>query len=82
VEHRIKTLVRSKNCKIDQCSCGVMHISVGGTTVRIKKEAGQELRDALVHAFASMDSPDELPRPAVRLVHPGDDDDTGGTKLH
>ncbi len=29
------------------CSCGVVHVTVGGTTVRIRAEAAAQLRDVL-----------------------------------
>ena len=82
-EHRVKTLVRTQGCKIDQCSCGAVHVSVGGTTMRISEGAARELRDSLVRALAAMDQAAvQAPAPSVRMLHAVDDEDEGGPNIH
>ncbi|HLT39092.1 MAG TPA: hypothetical protein VK034_22565 [Enhygromyxa sp.] len=86
LQHIVKTLVRTPNCKIDRCSCGAVHVSVGSTTVRISDGAARELRDALTHALTEIDRPQRFPAPtpAIHLVDTRGDDDPedGGPKLH
>jgi hypothetical protein len=87
LQHIIKTLVRTPNCKIDHCSCGAVHVSVGSTTVRINDGAARELRDALTHALVEIDRTQQsfAPAPALHLVDTtgGDEDpDDGGSQLH
>ncbi len=90
MEHRLKTLVRTPNCKVDHCSCGTVHVSVGGTTVRFNGATARELRDALVRALAEIDRPvASAPTPGVVLVPPpppdspdSDDEGDGGPKIH
>ncbi|MCA9699358.1 MAG: hypothetical protein KC431_17670 [Myxococcales bacterium] len=89
MEHVVKTLVRTGNCRVDQCSCGAVHVSVAGTTVRIKEEAARELFAALGQAFVQIDQGRRLaqaPTPGIHLVPPlgrrPDDDDDGGGHLH
>ena len=93
VEHKVRTVTRTKHCKVDQCTCGAVHISVGATTVRIKAEAARDLRDALVRAMAEIDTAEktttaaEVLRAPFKLVLPesntkDDDDDDGGPQVH
>jgi hypothetical protein len=75
--------VRTANCKIDRCTCGAVHVSVGSTTVRITDGAARELRDALAQALPEPRQ-SFAPTPAIHLVDTrGDDDpDDGGPQLH
>ena len=91
VEHKVRTVTRTQHCKIDNCTCGAVHISVGSVTMRIKAGAARELRDALVRAMAEIDTQtttaDGVPKLGgpFRLVLPdtpvpkkSDDDGEGG----
>lgn len=85
LQHVIKTLVRTPNCKIDRCSCGAVHVSVGATTVRITEAAAKELRDALTHALTEVERRQSLaPTPAIHLVDTRGDEDPedGEPQLH
>ena len=85
MEHKVRPVTRTKFCKVDACSCGAVHISVGSTTVRVKAEAARDLRDALVRAMAELDTQPEtvsaaqVLRAPFKLVLPEseDDDDDG-----
>lgn len=70
LEHRLRQVTRTQNCKIDHCSCGAVHISVGSTTVRIKAGAARELRDALVRAMAEIDTAEKTTTAAAVLKAP------------
>lgn len=48
------------------CSCGVVHVTVGGTTVRIRAEAAAQLRDVLGAALPQIEA--EAKRPTLRLA--------------
>jgi hypothetical protein len=84
LQHVIKNLVRTPNCKIDRCSCGAVHVSVGSTTMRIPEGAARELRDALTNAMSAVDGTSTAPTPGIHLVSSrGDEDpDDGGPQLH
>ena len=55
MSHVTKPIARTANCRIDQCSCGAVHISVGGTTIRIQDGVARELKDVLAAALAEID---------------------------
>ncbi len=77
--------MRTANCKIDQCSCGAVHVSVGATTVRLSDAAARELRDALTRALVEGDGRKSFaPTPVIHLVDTrGDEDpDDGGPHFH
>ncbi|NVB40653.1 hypothetical protein G6O69_22635 [Pseudenhygromyxa sp. WMMC2535] len=70
--------MRTANCRIDRCSCGAVHITVGGTTVRLREPAARELQAALTGAFAQIDGERRstgAPTPAIHLVPPPKKDD-------
>jgi hypothetical protein len=80
VSHVSKPIARTSNCRIDQCSCGAVHISVGGTTIRIQDGVARELRDVLTAALNEIDKQARLTlAPSFHLVPslvaPPDDDE-------
>ncbi len=76
VEHQVKTLVRTPRVRIDECSCGAVHLTMNGTTVRIDAGTSRELRDGLVHALAEIDRRVvKAPLPSALRVRDNDDDD-------
>lgn len=80
MSHVTKPIARTQNCRIDHCSCGAVHISVGGTTIRIQDGAARELRDVLTAALTEIDKQSRLTMaPAFHLVPslvaPPDDDE-------
>jgi len=92
MQHIIKTLVRTQICKIDRCSCGAVHVSVGSTTVRITENATRELHEALSRAMVEIDGRHtSAPTPVIHLVDSrgvadpdaGEEpDDDGGPQFH
>lgn len=56
LEHRVTPLIQTERCRIDRCTCGAIHVTVAGTTVRIREDAARDLRDALVRAMAEIDT--------------------------
>jgi hypothetical protein len=87
LEHRQKTIARTRNTRIDQCTCGAIHISVGSTTVRISEGAARELKDSLARAIEQVDATaasqgTTTAAGGYRVTLPGDDDESGGPKVH
>lgn len=78
-EHRTKTIARTPRCRVDQCSCGAVHVTTGGTTVRIDASTARELRDVMVQAIMHIDRNSQVvqaPYPnAVAVKDRKDDDD-------
>jgi hypothetical protein len=69
LSHVTKPIARSPNCRIDRCSCGAVHISVGGTTIRIQDGVSRELRDVLTAALNEIDKQSRLTMaPSFHLV--------------
>lgn len=52
VDHRRKTLVSKPGCRVEECTCGVFHVSVGAVTVRLPRTQLQGLLEALADALA------------------------------
>jgi hypothetical protein len=50
--HERKLLVRRPECRIELCSCGVYHVSVGAVTVRLGTEQMSAMFEAMGHALA------------------------------
>lgn len=55
-------------CVIEQCDCGVLHISVGMTTLRLHGDTARALALALDRALTLCDVPD----PELQLAVLGD----------
>lgn len=85
MKHVVTTIARASNTRIDRCSCGAIHITVGGTTIRIKDGAARELRDLLAVAMRTVDQQQHhigAPAPAIHLVPSLGADDDGEPELH
>jgi hypothetical protein len=74
LEHRVRNIHRSAHCKIDQCTCGAVHLTVGSTTVRLTEGIARELRDSLVQAIGAIDRARTNAPPPIALVTNPDDD--------
>jgi len=80
MEHRTRTIARGPNTRIDQCSCGAVHVHVGAATLRLPDAVARELAHSLARGFAQLDlsaNSAPAPQPAFRVVLPDDDDDDG-----
>lgn len=70
MEHRTRTLAQTEQCSVLQCTCGMLHVTVGGTTVRMRAPTAEQLRDALSSALKQVEA---ASRPALQLAPRGDD---------
>jgi hypothetical protein len=69
LSHVTKPIARTSNCRIDRCSCGAVHISVGGTTIRVQDGVARELRDVLTAALVEIDKQSRVTlAPSFHLV--------------
>ncbi len=78
MEHRTRTIARGPNTRIDQCSCGAVHVHVGATTLRLPDAVARELTQSLARGFAQLDTASQstvAAEPALRVVSPVTDDD-------
>ena len=78
MEHRTRTIARGPNTRVDQCTCGAIHVHVGATTLRLSDKVGRELAHSLAHGFAQVDTAAKsvvAPQPTFRVISSGDDDD-------
>jgi len=83
VEHQVRNIVSSRGCRIDRCSCGAIHLTMGGTTVRIPEAQARELRGGLVKTFAEVDA--RTTTAAAMAGYPmrdSSDDGEGGPPVH
>ena len=83
MKHVTTTIAHTSSCRVDQCSCGSIHISVGATTIRIRDGVARELRDVLISAMAEIDKRNSTAPapPSFRLIHSLGEDD-GEPELH
>ena len=72
MEHRTRTVAQNEQCTVQQCTCGMMHVSVGAVTVRLRPAAAGQLRDALVSALQKIEA-DDASRGAPLVASRGDD---------
>lgn len=83
VKHVTTTIARTSSCRIDRCSCGAVHISVGGTTIRVRDGVARELRDILGAALREIDKQSATaPAPSFYLVPSLAPEDDGEPELH
>jgi hypothetical protein len=47
-------LSQTSTCLVEACSCGALHLSVGAMTLRLDREAAEDIAQALVDAVAAI----------------------------
>jgi hypothetical protein len=72
MEHRTRPVAQNEQCTVLQCTCGMLHVSVGAVTVRMRPAAAGHLRDALALALQKIEA-DDPSRGAPRVSSRGDD---------
>lgn len=83
MKHVTTTIARTSGCRVDRCSCGAIHVSVGGTTVRLREGVARELRDILELAMREIDKQSRAaPAPSFHLVPSITGDDDPDSNLH
>lgn len=70
MEHRTRNLGGDSHCNVLLCTCGMLHVTIGPVTVRLKPGAAEQLRDVLTDALQQIDAER---RPQLRLAPRGDD---------
>lgn len=50
-----RVLARGPLCLVERCDCGVLHISLGGITLRLPADAVNSVRETLADAFQAID---------------------------
>ena len=63
--HVRTTLVQRTDCRIERCSCGVYHVSIGAVTLRLGAAQVASVFEALGHALAPTVAADEDGDPRV-----------------
>jgi hypothetical protein len=53
MDHKLERVAQIGNTRIDRCVCGVLHVTVGSITVRLKPDDARGLKEALERALAS-----------------------------
>ncbi|MDC0716113.1 hypothetical protein [Nannocystis bainbridge] len=51
---------------MQQCTCGMLHVSVGSVTVRMRPAAAAGLRDAMAAALQKIEADERAPRVTAR----------------
>jgi hypothetical protein len=54
-QHHTHPLANLGPCSIEQCACGVLHVTVGAVTVRLQPETARALATVLDRALAAPD---------------------------
>lgn len=59
--HHTRTLAGNTHCNVLQCSCGMLHVTLGPLTMRVEPGSARMLRDVLDAALAAIagDAPRE-----------------------
>jgi hypothetical protein len=72
MEHHARHLAGNGACQVGQCTCGMLHVTVGPITVRLEPGAAHTLRDVLTAALAAIAEPRSGPH--LRLAASRGDD--------
>lgn len=52
--HQTRTLAGTTHCNVLQCSCGMLHVTLGPLTMRVEPGSARTLRDVLDAALAAI----------------------------
>lgn len=72
MEHHARHLAGNGACNVGQCTCGMLHVTVGPLTLRLEPGAAQTLRDVLTAALTAIAEPRGAPH--LRLASSRGDD--------
>lgn len=59
---RREIVARNATCKVERCSCGMLHVTIGPLTLRFDPGALEEVHRALFDALARLSARDEVER--------------------
>ena len=65
-----RTVGGDSHCNVMLCTCGMLHVTIGPVTVRLKQGAAEQLSDVLAAALQQIDAER---RPQLRLAPRGED---------
>lgn len=51
-----RTLATSEGCKVEECDCGTLHLTLGPVTLRLEREAVKDLHGTLASALERLDA--------------------------
>lgn len=89
MDHKTRCLAGTNHCNVLQCSCGMLHVTLGPITMRVDPRAGATLHEVLGEALdrLAMETPgsqaparqqsavsDNKPAPLLRLASSRGDD--------
>ena len=61
-------LAQSETCRIDYCTCGLVHLHFGPFSMRLERDALPALGATVDSAVAHLEKLREMARPKLRLV--------------
>jgi hypothetical protein len=57
MDHHARHLAGNGACHVGQCSCGMLHVTIGPITMRLEPDAARTLRDVLAVGLAAISEP-------------------------
>lgn len=57
MDHQARHLAGNGACNVGQCTCGMLHVTVGPLTLRLEPGAAETLRDVLSAALTAIAEP-------------------------
>lgn len=69
---RTGTLAQGENCRIDYCTCGLVHLHFGPFSLRLERDALPALGATVDAAVARIEKIREMTKPGLRLVTQAD----------
>ena len=65
---RSKTLAHVPGYRVDECSCGLIHVAVGPVTVHMEPAAFLTFGDVIAHSVEQIVEPQSSAHPILSLV--------------
>lgn len=71
-------------CRVESCSCGVVHLSIGAVSVRLSHKHAKQLTQALISASEDFESEETVSAAEITGRNPGDEGppEGGGSQVH
>lgn len=76
MDHHTRQLAGTSHCNVRQCSCGMLHVTIGPLTMRLEPGAAETLRAVLGAALEELEGEAARTeaRPRLRLATSRGDD--------
>lgn len=82
MEHKLRLLSQLGPCRVEGCTCGVVHLTIGAMSIRLSAEHATQLTQALTAAAPQFQQEEQATVAASQIPGRGSDEGDKGPQIH